>query len=471
MTLFSQDQRLHPVRHRWLVAVPIVLFLVVCTIGEGVRREEGIHPAANEGDAVWGAGGLLSDPGTVIEILDEETVQITEGGLLVATRGLATIRAGVWEVHVWGGSVYVVVQSGHITVAALETPVLVSGAGGMVVVEPHSQWRAPATVPSDVEDPIEWFEAQSAQQPLPDFFRTEQEARVRTLALPPVHAVSPVTPAQLAAMSTSDLATLALAADPSPVLAAAVRSRSVLRSYALLHPGFRDVAWAYLPSVVDEWPWMGLLLLPRLERMSDHASPLTVRKWGEALHAAIDTSTSSGALRSSVVSIMEREIHAMVKQGTPVRALRFAEALREAVGTGALLTDRARNALVSLSAMTPDTLRASVVSDASPLFADPTPTMHRIDAPVATEPDIGLEQRVRDLLLARGGMFTSQTTIRTVEPGAVEVQDIVFGLPHGDRALHFTYAPDADAVQVIMHGILQPYTLTLEQYIAWEAGR
>ncbi len=457
-----------------MLAVPALLLLVGLTLHEGIVRNE-VHGAADGEEVVWSGGDLLPDPGTTFEIVDDETVALEEGSLLLVAPGLATVRAGPWQVHVWGGSVHVTVRRDRVTVATFETPVLVDGASGTAVIEPYSQWHAPDALPEPSDDPVSWLDAQQRVQPLPAHFRKEQERRIAERASPsavePKDTVS-VTADLLAAASTPDVARMALTARPSPELAAAIRSRPMLRAYAPLHPAVRDVVWAYAPATPDDALWAGLLLLPRLERSTTGVtSPLTARKWGEALRATIDASSASGTLRTAVLSALEPDIRQLADNGYPLRALRFAEALRDAVGTGTLLTADAKSARAYLSSLTPDALRASVLAKTSgDTFVEALSVISSSDTAVV-QPDPALEQRARDALTARNGMITKHTTIRTVGVGTVEVTGVIVGFPSGDRALHFEYTVDADRVRAIVNGAVQPYELTLEQYLAWEAGR
>lgn len=451
-----------PNRHRWMLVVPVVLLVVSLTLREGMLRER-TTPLAS---GTWAAGEFLADPGADYAVSDD-AIDLRAGGVLAYAPGIATVRANGWGVSVWGGAAYVVTERGGATVAALDVPVVVRGDLGTAVVLPGTQWRTPSIALPDASDnPVAWNDAVKLQ-PLPEGFVREKGETVsawkRSLDLPRLEAS-----ATLLGHGTSDeIARAALGAAPSRMLAAAIRSRGELRFYGLLQPAVRDAAWAYAPdgSAVDAATWMGLLLLPRLP--SEDSSSLTARKWGEALAAAIAASPDPDGLHSSLLPVIEADVMRIADDGYPVRALRFAAAARAALSSGAVLTDAANAALGRLEALSPETLRASVLSDIGRLPPVTEVAPIALPEPSAVVSDPALEARARDLLAAKGAMFIADTTIRTSGEGTVDVDHVVFGLPSGDRTLHFRYAPATDTVQAFIDGELQPYAVPWDAYARW----
>ena len=454
--------------HRWLLAVPVVLAVVTLTLREGFARG-GVPARAAVSDA-WEHGYVQPDAGARFSA-DGETLVLEAGGLLAYAPGLATVRAHGWEASVWGGAVYVSVGQG-VTVAAIDVPVIVRGEYGAAVVRPGTQWRAPdVPLPDPLADPVAWA-ASVRLDPLPAHFVREREAAVAAWSARSAAPSVDLSASVLGAGTTDEIARLALASKPSKTLAAAIRSRGELRLNATVHPAVRDVSWAYVPedAAVDASTWMGLMTLPLLP--AGDASSLTARKWGETLAAAIAASDDADALRSALVPALEQDILRIAADGHPLRALQFADALRAAVGTGsALLTDDAFASFGRLETMTAESLRASALADIGRI--PPATTVAPIALPDAapSAADPALEARARETLAARGGMFTSDSSVRTVEPGIVEVKDVVFGLPSGDRTLRFRYAPGADTVQAVVDGQVQPYPVSWQAYLDWEAGR
>lgn len=446
-------------RHRWIVAVPLLLAVVALTLREGMDRPVGNLSAAP-------AFEIAADDGAAYELSDGAVI-LRAGGILVHAAGWTTVEAGAWTVRVWGGGAYIALQNGKPTVAAFDAPVLVAREGGLAVVPPSRQWTAPAgTLPDPAEDPVAWSEA-VATKPLPAAFVARNRARIDAWSAVAVPA--PPVPS-LADADDAALAWHALADVPGRDLAAALRSRAALRAHALLQPSVRDAAWAYLPaeSTVDAEAWAALLALPSLERDDAESSILTVRRWGDTLARAFDAADDPDARRAAVLPLLEAQVHDAAEAGYPVRALRFAEALRAAIGTGAVLDGAAASALLRLEAMTPDSLRASVLRNAAPVStATAAPVVQRAEV----APDPALEARARDILASRGAMFTGETSVRTVAPGEVEVDGVVFGLPSGDRLLRFLYRPDADTVRGIAGGVAQPYEVPFRAYMDWEAAR
>ncbi len=194
---------------------------------------------------------------------------------------------------------------------------------------------------------------------------------------------------------------------------------------------------------------------------------LTARRWGQVLADVFDASSDPDAARSALLPLLEARITAMADSGFPLRALRFAEALRDAAGSDATLTTDAASSLLRLRAMTPDSLKEAALDDIATIDA---PRAH-VSAATTVERDAALEQHATDILAARGGMLTKDSSVRTVAPGAVEVRDVVFGLPSGDRSLRFEYTVDADTVRAIQNGVTQPYAVPFQAYMEWEAAR
>lgn len=451
--------------HRWMLAVPVLLLVIFCTLREGF-----VHVTAQTlHDASWVFRKVEPDVGARYDMLDDATLALVDGGVLVQSEGIATVRAGEWDVNVWGGSVYVVVQRSSLTVAAFDVPVLVHGRYGRVVVPPMRQWRASGTaLPDPTVNPAVWMRAVHTT-PLPASFIRERRPIVREEDAP-----EPLQPddSLLAGADTPTVAAYALKAKSTRQIAAAVRSRVELRMYALLHPLIRDVSWAFLPEdiAVDSDVWIALLMLPQLEQGDVAVSPLTVHRWGEALRVALNASSDSDATASAVLPGLEMHIARMAEDGYPLRALWFAGALRDAIGSDRVLSLEASAAMQRLQGMTPESLKPAVLRE----YAFPLETMiskqsNIVYAPIVADP--GLEQRARDILIERGAMFTKDSTVRTVSPDMVEVNDVVFGLPLGDRLLRFYYGVERDSVRALIDGQLQPYEVPFTAYMEWEGNR
>lgn len=460
--MFTSDQVRQGFSHRLVVAIPLVLAVVALTLREGLVRDAGA--LLERRDEVRVQGG----PGAEYDVSDGR-IDVAAGAVLVHAPAYAEIVSGDWTVAVWGGGAYVSVHSRGLTVAAFDVPLVARGPYGTAVIPPARQWRTPATFLPDPEaDPVAWA-ASLDLEPLPRHFLDEHAPTLRSWRTA-VPAAADRTAEELGAAETPALAGMALADPRSRLVAAAVRSRAVLRLYGLLHPVLRDASWGYVREDArpDGDTWMGLMALPVLERSDVSASPLTVRKWGETLAVAIDASADPDALRSALVPVFAREVARMAEEGYPIRALRFAEAVRHAVGTGAVLTPEAVTAYERLRTMTPESLRASVLSE----IAAPVPVI----VPTAADErvidaDPVLEQLARERLTVHGGMFTPESSIRTVGPGTVDVRDVVFGLSSGDRLLRFDYVVRDDAVRARVDGEVLPYAVPFDAYLAWEASR
>lgn len=449
-------------RHRWMLAVPVVLAVVGLTVREGLVRE--VPGAAIRTDAL-----VQADSGAQYDKTDD-TIDLRSGGLLAYAPGIATIQSNGWSTIIWGGAAYVSAERGGVTVVAFDVPLIVDGERGTAIVQPGTQWTSPQeALPNVVDDPVGWRDAIHSA-PVPEHFLREKSAIIDGWK----EASSP-SPTELSASilsmgTNAELARVALESGPSKALAGAIRSRSELRFYGLLQPMVRDMAWGYYPenADVDASALMGLMLLPRLE--GDASSALTARKWGEALTSALRASNDP-IVASAMLTAFEGDILHMGGNGYPLRALQFADAVEEAYGSGATLSADALAALGRLSAMTPETLRASVLSDIGQIPNIETLVPVAVPEPVIVVADPALEGQARDMLAAKGGMFTSDSSVRTVAPGVVDVEAVVFGLAAGDRALRFRYTPATDTVQAFLDGAIQPYPVPWQSYIEWETGR
>lgn len=461
-------------RHRWMLAVPVALAVVGLTLREGVKRDAAVAELTAPVSDAWAAGFVQADPGAEYGVT-EDGIDLRSGGVLAYVPGIAIVRLGGWKTIVWGGSVYVAAERNGVTVVAFDVPVIVEGDLGTAVIQPGNQWRSPTqALPDPLLDPVAWREAIRLTA-IPEHFARERQETLDAWKAQDTASLVELSASILGSGTNGELARIALHAAPSKSLAAAIRSRAELRFYGLLQPSVRDMAWAYVPenATIDASTWMSLMLLPQIQ--GDASSALTARKWGEALSAALRASGDS-AVASAVLTVLESDVLRIAADGYPLRALQFAQAVHAAFGSGAALSESASASLGRLSAMTPESLRASALSISAlsaigqlPAVTDLPPTP--IPEPVIVIPDPALEAHAREQLAAKGAMFTGDSSIRTVAPGVVDVESVVFGFASGDRALRFRYMPAADTVQAVIDGAMQPYALPWQSYIDWEAGR
>lgn len=445
--------------HRWMLVVPLVLLMVFLTVREG-RMRLGADVVA---DGAWSAGSVHPDAGARYVVADDGALELGAGGIAVTLPGIGIVRAAGWDVSVWGGSAYVSVQGDRLTVAALDVPVIVRGTRGIAVVPAIRQWSAPKDALADpATNPSGWL-ADTVTKPLPASFVAEYLPKQGTLSVIDSVRTSDVTDGMAVAMH-------ALSARPTRELAAAFRMHADLRLYALVHPSTRDVAWAFLPddAPIDAETWVALLSLPSMTSADTAASSLTARRWGETLRTAFDASADPSAIRSDALPVLEHAITRVAADGFPLRALLFAGALRVAIGEAGDVDAAAAASYRRLESMTPESLRVTALADIARRVDVPVPAA--VAAPDAVS-DPALEQRAREVLVARGGMFTGDSSVTTVAPGSVDVRDVVFGFASGDRPLRFRYMVDSDTVRATVDGHIQPYAVPFDAYMQWESGR
>lgn len=415
-----------PRSHRLILALPVVLAMVALTLREGMSRA----PLAD----VLAAPAMHIEPGTGAEYDQRDGIELRSGTVLVSTSGYATILADGATIGVWAGSAYVTLNNGNLTVAALDVPLAVHGTDDAIVM-PGTQWKDGGSI-----------------GPLPAGFAEERLATVEPWRANVQTVRTPREEDALASLSVPELATHALAARPSNALFSALRAHAETRLLSLLHPATRDAAWTFLPenAFVQADIRRAVAALPDASRVGPAPTELTVRRWSEAL----------AALGPDMPPSIAESIRALADRGQPLRAVRFAEAVRRA------FPDEVSE---SLATLTPDALRATLLAEiaaANDVAADEETSVAEA---VASDP--ALERRVRDLLAARGAMFTDDSTVTTVGGGEVEVKDVVFGLPSGDRALRFLFAEKDASVRAIVDGSPVPNAVPLEAYLEWEATR
>ncbi len=462
-------------RHRWMLAVPITLVVVVLTLREGFERGSAVAKLTSPVSDAWAAGFVQADAGAEHGVT-EDGIDLRSGGVLAYVPGIATVRSNGWSAVVWGGAAYVAAERNGVTVVAFDVPIIVDGDLGTVVIQPGNQWRSPTdALPDPLTDPVAWREA-IRLTPVPEHFARNHRETIEAWKAQDTTSPIEFSASILGSGTNGELARFALQSTPSKALAAAIRSRAELRFYGLLQPAVRDMAWAYVPenATINASTWMSLMLLPQMQ--SDTSSALTARKWGEALAAAVRASNDVSQIGSTVLPALEEDVLRIAAEGYPLRALHFAQAVHAAFGSGAALSESAGASLGRLSAMTPESLRASALSISAlsaigqlPAVTELAPVA--IPEPVIIVPDPALEEQAHEQLAAKGAMFTGDSSIRTVAPGVVDVESVVFGLASGDRALRFRYTPAADTVQAVLDGAIQPYALPWQSYIEWEAGR
>lgn len=447
--------------HRWMLALPCVVVIVVLTLWEGMQRDQSVSlvapTTASETaiDVALNDGAHMRlDVGASITPNADDSLTLEKGSLLVSTPGLTSVQVDGWTVLGWNGAFHVTRGSnGAVTVVALDVPVLVLSDHGTAVIPAGEQWQAKA-LPRPAANLFAWRAALKTS-PVPAHFLEAQQQILETWERTAAAASEPLTVTALAEASDTQLAHMLSASSVvDPLLLSAVRSRQSLRLYTLIHPAFRDAAWIYAPEdASDTETKMAALLLPRLDQDKHVLSQLTVERWGNAL-----------ADLEEALPTLETDVTALVDAGHPERALAYAQEITDTVSMTDL-SSLAASAFSTLSSLNVETLRASLLT--------------RKEEPVMTVPvevvphprDPALELRAREALEQRGVMFTKESIVKAVSDTAVEVQNVVIGLADGDHTLHMEYDVTADAVRAIMNGVIAPYASPFKAYLEWEARR
>jgi hypothetical protein len=465
-------------------------------------------------------GGVMQvDPGSKADLSDPSSPVLLRGSATVVTRGLQQMHVGANTIEGWNGAFRIIVQGTDITIAALTTPVLVKTDGGKMLVPAAMQWKMKGTLSSPGDAVGSWI-ATHTPQALPAIYM-QQELSLLTNLSAAVHSDIPSVDAstnvighflqlpaarertvaaermsRLAALlsdlqkgsdaslqfavASSDAAALfgsPEAKDIIPLLltaADAIGKQDLLLPYFLsdddrlllaeFHPAIRDHAWVTQSAVTptSDDLLLGMELLPLSDATPDALSKIAAERWQAVSAAFLATRSDAPDILTAIIPLIADQVKRDTTVGYPERADRYASAI----------TDLAKPFLASLSndtrsllATFKDAAQANVV--ASEGAASSSSASSRVSLAI---PD--LESRTLETLTQAGFMFTSHTGMHGHADGTVDVASVVLGTANGDQAFDFTYDPVVDEVSHIEQGgVVLPYALTLEQYVAWAKAK
>jgi hypothetical protein len=219
---------------------------------------------------------------------------------------------------------------------------------------------------------------------------------------------------------------------------------------ARFHPLLSDRAWVYPSADANRSTLLAQMLLPQADRNSESRPEPVIRAWQDGWQTLLSDESQASFIRESVLSAIRTDIAALDHDGYPARARAYSDALAAVFGSD-----------------------QQVIED---IQVDLTEPQSEETDEVITDSESGItevvsEDQVRARLLGFGAMFTSQSSLTLNPDGSYTVRDIVLGTASGDRVLSFTYQPSRDLVSGIEHeGKTLPYSLPLEQYLAWVRG-
>ncbi len=218
---------------------------------------------------------------------------------------------------------------------------------------------------------------------------------------------------------------------------------------ARYHPQLSDRAWVYPASAADRSMLLAHILLPRSDRDQDPRPEPVIRAWHDGWQSLLQDEAQAAFIRETVLPVIREDIEALDRDGYPARARAYSDALAAVFGSDQ------------------GVIQDSQIDLTEPPSEEVEEAEVKLDQPIEIIP----EDQVRSDLLRFGVMFTSKSSLTLHEDGSYAVRDIVLGTASGDRVLSFDYQPSRDIVSGIEHdGKILPYSLSLEQYLAWVKG-
>lgn len=524
------QERPEPIRHRHFVAIPLIalalLLLALTHQSAHLLRPtliDDLPPvvAAQENDLP-----IMLRPGTPAVLMKGSTLisadgaqDLREGSILVRADAPALLRAGAYTLSFLHGAAHITYGNDTLTVAAVNTSVLVQTADASLLVPAGSQWRSGLPlVAFSVSDWSSWAAGQ-AMAPLPEEFLQTIVDRLHTFPAPQV-------PSEDAALSLVDSqpfwklpgaqkrAERAAAKDLPTTLASLLhegRSTDAERLLAapavqplLIDPAVVESVLALPspdPSVVGELlkknanEHMALLwsLRPGPGSWSAHLSPeltaLRLRQGfvsgdGElALNEAARnranadlTSLLSSVPQEARASVLGDLLSQLKSAAESADAKHLPERLRALTtladlfvqGRDEMLNDQARAALESMHtldrpAILPETaFLASSSSDSSA-----SSTTSSVEALSSDTADIVIAA-AHHMLAETNGMISVNTSVTAVAPHTAKVTGVFYATPKGDKSLEFLYDTEKKELRDMrFDGKQQPFPMTEEAFAAW----
>jgi hypothetical protein len=486
--------------HRVFIALPAFVVLVGLSSLEGVGMQafganvtqpsgRGAHALTATAKPVAfatprGIAGTLQTGGSAD--IDDESVRLERGTLLIASEGLATVHAGNMRILAFAGGIGVVNDNGRVTVAALLSPALVQVGDATVLVPVGFQWRSGASITASADDLRAWLAARKLQA-LPTQYRAQQLRAL--LALHPVinassldnPALSPLLTAAFSGKTASVATQLSdpvmqrhlasASADDLGALVTQLRGTDILfqvaptflrvpgiRTLLSVHSQFREYAWISDDERDIQGTLVRMFALPQSDTLLAAASDLVIDRWSIGVAAHLADQADPLPFLQVFLAQMRAPLAALTQATLPERHARYARAIADIAAPYEDLLGAPGRAQID------GWLHPKTVAAAKTLFEiAPTPV---ISAP-AMKPEQAIA-RVRTALEKAQAMFTRKTSITADTAAAVKVEGVVLATAKGDQLLSFVYDAPADQARGIdAAGRIQPFGLSLAKYLEW----
>ncbi len=444
--------------------------------------------------------------------------------ILFQDDGMITVHRDTFSLYGMHGAFTVSEPTGHVSVAALTTPVLVREGDAVSIVPVGFQWR------SDVQGALlptpsafhyarlqELRESSSSansarwQAPLvfPDVLRLPAARRRRedavTMGYLAALARQIARGRPVARMTRDAVASAALASEDGyrivPSLLAQVQDAPLDRAalfpflfleeegalLALFHPAFRDHASALLPpgALSADARAAYRLSFPRSDFLPQALAASTFSRWEDDVGVGL-SEAGSQSFFAAVLSVIEDVVRVCARRGYVERAQRYTAAMQH-FATLVELTPELRERM--------DALRSASVTGFSSSAASSNPSSSSVknpdEAPELVERELvewvedpavrgselvpvvweDLRKRATADLTAHGGMFIAQTVMEPLSPVSVRVISLVLATANGDELFDFVYDTERQEVSDVLRGSERyPYAVPLPRFIEWVRG-
>lgn len=508
-------------RHRMFVGLPLFLIAVAVTVGASqstarvVSLPQGAVHTAGKIMLSAEVQGVLSEGASVTRT--EDVPRLTQGSLLLTGPGMVELDAGAVRLHGWSGGYSASVQGQTVTVAAITTPVLVSGVSGFVLVPERFQWKGQTA-------------AASALKPLPPAFFGEKTALLRTLTdeaaqsltgLPTDYVTFSVPLADLLRLPVSrarakvreqgnELTSLAsslvrgnkgdlqkllqqgaaagLKLAPAKSIAPLLLHKAVKQrmtawflpaflinterwTLASIHPQLRDLAWTdpMTQTIPSEQLLPSLLALPQSDVQTEGASHLTIEAWGRAFSAYLTKQKNPAAAVRSLLPDITATIKRSNALGYPKRAQDYASALLDVLHALKDLPASLQPYLADLTALSDRTLPPASVLPLPSTSAASSAASASSSSPLPLLTPEEIHARAQQALQGVNALFTIKTVIEPLtNTNTARITGIALPTPRGEELMEFTYNVASDhVVGLTKDGKTLPYEVTLKQFVEW----
>jgi hypothetical protein len=513
--------------HRTLVALPVMAVVCVLSLRGAVSRHAQVLPEALPIQVGQTPASFTLDHGMTVIGLPGASFQlarvpyIENGEVLVAARGMSHVNAGNVHMQGWRGAFSVVNDADSLTVVALTTPVLVAQNAERFLIPMGSQARLTSPLAPLEEGADAWI-ASRHFLPLPVHYLQERLDMVKdsamaqksrssseVIALPnfvdalrtdaameraieeedealraqlmtaleqadaqAIHTLLLAKDAERMLRTTdadtlATMASMAIESDTLSLFLPSLLKNEDMLLLASVHPLLRDGSWMLGATELSPSSRLSrIAMFPSANLSSRAASQLATDRWRDEVSSVLkEQGEHAPALLQALLPYWADALQKQVALGLPERVQRSATALQSlATPYRDALNAESQELLSSLLAL-PNKLmdvrlEASSVNTQS---ASSAASIASHSSAATADADTMIEA-----LLKAGGMRVPQTFVRPLSATTLQVRDMLFATPNGDKPFAFTFdAAKGEILNVIIEGKTLPYAVELQKFVEW----